>query len=281
MITVERLIDSLLSNFNLLMPKIQINDLSMYYEIAGDGPPVLLIYGLAGRGNGFLHQIPVLAKDYQVISFDNRGVGETDQPESVYSIPQMADDAAGLLDALGIESAYVFGVSMGGMIAQELVLRHPPRVRKLVLGCTHSGRKHCTPSPQWVTDIFKSLPGKPRAQVVSECVPFNYSPSTQKHYPEIIESLYESSLKNLQRGYAYANQLSAVYNFDSYDRLPEIKTPTLVLTGTDDVLIPPENSRDIVKRIHGAKLIEFEHAGHLFFAECAEAVNQALLEFFK
>ncbi len=253
----------------------------MYYEIAGEGPPLLLIYGLAGRGKSFLHQIPVLAEHYQVISFDNRGIGETDQPEAAYTIPQMADDAAGLLDALGIESAYVFGISMGGMIAQELVLRHPGKIRKLVLGCTHSGRKHCTPSPQWVTDIFKSLPGKPRAQVVNECVPFNYSPYTQEHHPEIIESLYEVSVKNLQRGYAYANQLSAVYNFDAYDRLPEIQTPTLVVTGTDDVLIPPENSREIAKRIPGAQLIEFERAGHLFFAERADAVNQALLDFFK
>src|SRR5262245_54107488 len=152
------------------MPRIEINDINLYYEIHGEGAPLLLIYGLAGRGAGFARQIPALSERFRVIIFDNRGVGETDQPEEPYSIPQMADDAAGLLDALGIESAHVFGVSMGGMIAQELALRYPDSVKKLALGCTHSGIKHCAPSPQWVTDIFKSLPGKPRQQVVRECV---------------------------------------------------------------------------------------------------------------
>ena len=262
------------------MPKAQVNDINIYYEVHGEGEPLLLIHGLASRGNGFKFQIPALSGRFRTIIFDNRGVGETDQPEEPYSIAQMADDALGLLDALGVESASVFGVSMGGMIAQELVLRRPQRVKKLALGCTHSGIKHCAPSPQWVTDIFKSLPGKPRQQVVRECVPFNYSPHTREDNPQLIEEMLPLMADNRQRGYAYANQIKAIYTFDAHDRLPQITAPTLILTGADDVLIPPANSQTLAARIPDARLIEFEQAGHLFFIEKAGAVNRSLLDFF-
>jgi len=262
------------------MPKTRINDINVYYEVHGDGEPLLLIHGLAARGAGFARQIPALSQCFRVISFDNRGVGETDQPDDAYSIGQMADDAAGLLDALGVESAHVFGVSMGGMIAQELTLRRPGRVRKLALGCTHSGIKHCAPSPQWVTDIFKTLPGKPRRQAVRECVPFNFSRHTQEHNRRLIDVELERMVDNRQSLQAYINQINAVYAFDAFDRLPGIHAPTLILTGTDDALIPPANSHDLAARIPGASLIEFEQAGHLFFVEKADEVNNALISFF-
>lgn len=263
------------------MPKVQINDFNLYYEIQGAGEPLLLIYGLAGRGNGWKFQTEALSPRFQTITFDNRGVGETDQPEAPYSLAQMADDAAGLLDSLGIESAYVFGISMGGMIAQEFALRHPRRVRKLALGCTHPGIKHCVPSPAWVTEIFKSLPGKPREQVVRECTPINYSPVTQTHRPALIESLIPLFADNRQRLHGYLNQINAIWAFDAFDRLPQLAMPTLVMTGTDDVLVPPGNSKIIAERIPNARLIEFSEAGHLFFIEKSEDVNRELVEFFK
>lgn len=263
------------------MPKVQANGINLFYEVHGAGEPLLLIYGLAGRGNGWKFQIEALSSHYQVISFDNRGVGDTDQPDEAYSLGQMADDAAGLLYALGVESAFVFGISMGGMIAQEFALRHPARVRKLALGCTHCGIKHCVPSPAWVTEIFKSLPGKSREQVVRDCTPINYSPHTQQHNPQLIESLVPLFVDNRQRLPAYLRQLSAIYAFDTYDRLPQLSAPTLVLTGADDVLVPPGNSGIIAERIPGARLIEFPDAGHLFFIEKADDVNRTLREFFE
>ncbi len=263
------------------MPKAQINGINLFYEVHGEGEPLLLIYGLAGRGNGWKFQVEALAPNFRMITFDNRGVGESDQPAEAYSLAGMADDAAGLLDALGIESAYVFGISMGGMIAQEFALRHPQRVRKLALGCTHPGIKHCVPSPAWVTEIFKSLPGKPREQAVREGVAFNYSPYTQQHRPELIESLIPLFVDNRQRLHGYLNQINAVWAFDAFDRLPQIAVPTLVMTGTDDVLVPPGNSKIIAERIPNARLMEFSNAGHLFFIEKAAEVNQALLEFFQ
>lgn len=263
------------------MPKIRINDTNLYYEVHGEGAPLLLIYGLAGRGNGWKFQLEALSSHFQLITFDNRGVGETDQPEEAFSLGDIADDAAALLDHLGIASAYVFGISMGGMIAQEFALRHPDRVRKLVLGCTHPGIKHCVPSPGWVTEIFKSLPGKPREQVVRECTPINYSPFTQEHKPELIESLIPLFVDNRQRAHGYAGQLKAIWNFNALDRLPQLAAPTLVMTGTDDVLVVPDNSKIIAERIPNARLIEFPEAGHLFFIEKADDVNRELLEFFQ
>jgi len=262
------------------MPKTRVNDINIHYEVHGEGEPLLLIHGLAARGDGFAKQIPALSQRFRAIIFDNRGVGETDQPDDAYSIGQMADDAAGLLDALGVESAHVFGVSMGGMIAQELALRRPRRVNKLALGCTHSGIKHCAPAPQWVTDIFKTLPGKPRRQAVRECVPFNFSRYTQERNRQLIDVESERMVDNRQRLHAYKNQINAVYDFDAYDRLPRITAPTLILTGADDVLIPPANSHNLAARIPDARLIEFEQAGHLFFIEKADEVNHALIRFF-
>lgn len=262
------------------MPKVQLNDINLYYETHGAGAPLILISGLAARGQAFFKQVPALAARFRVITFDNRGVGESDQPQAAYSLAQMADDAAHLLDALGVPAAHVFGISMGGMIAQELALRHPARVRKLALGCTHCGIKNCAPAPAWAMEIFKNLLGKPRAQVVRECVPINYSPHTQQHHPQLITEMWPLSLDNRQQLHAYANQIAAIWAFDSYDRLPQIKAPTLVLTGQDDALIPPANSQIIAAQIPGARLLEFARAGHLFFIEQADEVNRALLEFF-
>lgn len=263
------------------MPIIQVNGINLFYEIHGEGEPLLLIYGLAGRGNNWKFQIEALSSRFQIITFDNRGVGETDQPEEAFSLADIADDAAELLDHLGIASANVFGISMGGMIAQELALRHPGRVRKLALGCTHPGIKHCLPSPGWVTEIFKSLPGKPREQVVRECTPINYSPFTQEHRSELIESLVPLFVDNRQRAHGYAGQLNAIWEFNAFDRLPQLAMPTLVMTGTDDVLVVPGNSKIIAERIPKVRLIEFPEAGHLFFIEKADDVNQELLEFFR
>lgn len=263
------------------MPTIQVNGINLFYEAHGAGEPLLLIYGLAGRGNNWKFQIEALSSRFQLITFDNRGVGETDQPETAFSLGDVADDAAALLDHLGISSAYVFGISMGGMIAQEFALRHPDRVRKLALGCTHPGIKHCLPSPAWVTEVFKSLPGKPREQVVRECTPINYSLHTQEHRPELIESLVPLFVDNRQRAHGYAGQLKAIWEFNAFDRLPQLNMPTLVMTGTDDVLVVPGNSKIIAERILNARLMEFPEAGHLFFIEKADDVNQALLEFFQ
>jgi pimeloyl-ACP methyl ester carboxylesterase len=130
------------------MPMTKIGDVNLHYQVQGVGDPLLLIMGY--RGSSYMwgeELLQLLSRDFQVIIFDNRGTGKSDKPNAIYTIPMMADDAAGLLQHLGMPRAHVFGVSMGGMIAQELALRHPKRVDRLTLGCTTCGgpQCHCRP----------------------------------------------------------------------------------------------------------------------------------------
>ncbi|MCK4963645.1 MAG: alpha/beta fold hydrolase, partial [Dehalococcoidia bacterium] len=121
------------------MPTTKVGDINMYYEVHGEGEPLLLIMGLGSDLTSWIFQIPEFSKKYQVIAFDNRGVGRTDAPDVPYSTAMMADDTTGLLDALGIEKAHVLGLSMGGFIAQELAVKYPQRVKSLVLAATAAG----------------------------------------------------------------------------------------------------------------------------------------------
>jgi len=117
----------------------RVNGVTLYYEVHGKGDPLLLIMGLGANATGWSSQVPSFSREYQVIAFDNRGAGRSDKPNEPYSMDQMADDAHALLDELGVGPAHVFGMSLGGMIAQELMLRHPRHVRSLILGGTMAG----------------------------------------------------------------------------------------------------------------------------------------------
>jgi pimeloyl-ACP methyl ester carboxylesterase len=129
------------------MPTTKANGIELYYEVHGEGPPLLLIMGLGANATAWYRQIPVLSERYRVIAFDNRGAGRSEKPLEPYSIPQMADDAAALMDTLGISTSHVFGMSLGGMIAQEYALRHPERVQALVLGgTTPAAPRQCGPA---------------------------------------------------------------------------------------------------------------------------------------
>jgi pimeloyl-ACP methyl ester carboxylesterase len=119
------------------MPHITANGVNLYYEEHGDGEPLILIMGFTVSAVGWYWNVPAFARDFRTIVFDNRGVGRSDKPDAPYSMQMFADDTAGVLDGLGIEQAHVFGISMGGMIAQEFALRYPDRVKTLILGCTH------------------------------------------------------------------------------------------------------------------------------------------------
>ena len=252
----------------------------MYYELHGDGEPLLLIRGLGSTCDGFKAQVDGLWPHFRVISFDNRCVGRTDQPQTPFTIADMADDTASLLDALGISSAHVFGVSLGGMVAQELTLRHPGRVRRLVLACTHAGPRTAARSPEWAVCLFNESRDMPRADALRHSVRLLFATKTVDERPELIEETLAVMRNNNQPKTSYLLQLGAVLMHDTFDRLPQIIHPTLVLTGTEDTLVDPNNSRMIASRIPGAQLIEFEQTGHVFFTEKAAEVNRTLIDFF-
>jgi 3-oxoadipate enol-lactonase len=253
----------------------------MYYEIHGAGPALVLIRGLGSATGSSPRIVERLSEHFSVISFDNRCVGRTDQPQQPFTTKDMADDTRALMDALGIRSAHVLGISLGGMVAQELTLRYPDRVIKLALACTHAGVRTCVRSPAWATRIFNESAQMPRAEARRHAVPILFARKTIEQRPEVVAENLAAMDNNNQTKSSYLLQLGAALAHDAYDRLAEITRPTLVITGTEDVLIPGENSRLIAARIPGARLKEFEGAGHVFFIEAAEEVSRALIDFFQ
>ncbi len=263
------------------MPAIQTSRLTIYYEVHGEGEPLLLIRGLGSTCEGFKAQVEGLSPHFRVISFDNRCVGRSDQPQEPFTIADMADDTAALLDALGVPSAHVFGVSLGGMVAQELALRHPARVRRLVLACTHAGPRTAARSPEWAVRLFNESRDMPRADALKHSVPLLFARKTIDERPELIEETLAVMAGNNQPKSSYLLQLGAVMQHETFDRLAQISHPTLVLTGTEDTLVDPDNSRMIAKRIPGARLLELEETGHVFFTEKADEVNRTLVDFLR
>jgi pimeloyl-ACP methyl ester carboxylesterase len=230
-------------------------------------------------------QIPALAERYRVIAFDNRGAGRTTQPEAGYTIEDMADDAAGLLAHLGIDSAHIIGTSMGGMIAQHLALRHPQRVRTLTLMVTSCG------GPRSVG--YEELMQR-REEAKAEGVQAlgNWTAEQALEYglllftPEFLTNpgpgFLQMTLSAVQyptQPHSMLAQGDAIAIHDAYDRLPEIAAPTLVLAGDSDTLIDPENSRILASRIPNAELRIFPGLRHAFHAERPDEVNPVILEF--
>ncbi|HLB26582.1 MAG TPA: alpha/beta fold hydrolase [Dehalococcoidia bacterium] len=270
------------------MTTAKINDIEMYYEVHGptvlpedQADSLLLIMGLGANTTSWEMQIPAFSREYRTVAFDNRGSGRSDKPQSPYTIPQMADDAAALLDHLGISSAHVFGMSMGGMVAQEMALRHPQRVRTLVLGGTMAGGPNAVMAGPQLIQQWASTALLPLEQAIENGLRFLYSEEfiARNHERLVRRALdlayLQPPLDALQR------QVMAVLQFNTFQRLADVTAPTLVISGTADQIVPPENSRILAERIPGAQLIELEGAGHGFLAEKAEETNSTVLAFLR
>lgn len=275
------------------MPTAPSNGIDVYYEEHGSGEPLLLIMGLAGDSLAWLFQRDAFAAHYRTVVFDNRGVGRTSKPDGPYSIAQMADDAAGLMEALDIGRAHVVGVSMGGMIAQELALRHPQRVRSLVLGCTYA-RPDAGVSATFEESLahFGGTRGADGAievdlstvdpmAFIQRLLPLTFTPQfMMNELPKMIQVFAGA----LQHGFdlrAILAQVAATQSHDTLERLAEIGVPTLVLTGDSDLLIPPANSDAIAARIPGARLERIAGGSHGFNFEKPEQFNAAVLGFLR
>ena len=263
------------------MPKAWINGIKIYYETYGSlsSSPLLLVSGLSGYTRSWDKHLPALSQKFFVVVFDNRGVGKSDKPPPPYSMDEFTADAVGLLDHLGIKAANVFGVSMGGMIGQHLALKFPKRVRRLVLGCTScDGKVILRPE---VINLLKPLPSQAqeREKVLRERLRSLLSPAFLSAYPTELERLVLEALRANQPAHGYLGQLAAVWRHNTCTRLSEIHIPTLVMHGTADILVPPENGLFLAQRIPGARFIGFEGAGHLFYIEQVDRVNAILNKF--
>jgi pimeloyl-ACP methyl ester carboxylesterase len=262
------------------MPKALVNGVRIYYEVYGQGEPIVLIMGLGGSALAWQSQIPTLSQRLRVIAYDNRDAGRSEKVEAEYSMADMADDAADLLGHLDTGSAHVYGVSMGGMIAQELALSHPGRVRTLVLGCTSPCLPAMPPSEKAARDVMESAE-LPLREAFERNMWTGYSDDyLAAHKNDLwlraqVEAGLTPPLESLRHHY------TAVGGFDARERLGQIRAPTLVMTGDDDPLVPPGNSRFLAEHIPGAELIVFPGGRHAFNVEFEEESNSAVLDFIR
>jgi pimeloyl-ACP methyl ester carboxylesterase len=266
------------------LPKVKVGDIDIYYELHGDGFPLVMIMGLSGNIDWWDPRlIQETSKRYKTVIFDNRGAGRTDKPKVAYTIKMFADDTADLMDALKIKRAHILGHSMGGMIAQEFALSHPDKVEKLVLCSTFCGGSNSVQaSPQVLGLLMSPRPeGMTDEDVVKHMIPILFTEDFVKSDPSYISDFTQQLLKAPTPDDAYRRQLGASLNFGIYERLPEIKAVTMVMHGKKDILMPPENAKIIADKIPGAKLVYFENSAHALFSQEPEKVNKALLEFLK
>jgi pimeloyl-ACP methyl ester carboxylesterase len=248
----------------------------LYYETFGEGSPLLLVSGWGSSGLSWeLAFIDALAKTHRVIVLDNRGTGRSDKPDMEYSIPLMADDCVSVLNAVGVKKVHVLGVSMGGLIAQELALTHNDRVSSLLLCCTSCGWKERITSPQ---RAFARLFLKPEERLRLRMEMLYTKDFISKEWPHLKEH-WKQVARYPTPMYAYRRQLEALMNYSCCDRLAEIRVPTLVMGGDADRLNPVERLKELADGIPGAELQIYPGLGHGFIVEAREDVMKCVLSF--
>jgi 3-oxoadipate enol-lactonase len=256
------------------MTLIDVGDIQLDYERSGkpEGPPLLLIMGMSGTalhwGEPFLD---LLRADFDVIAYDHHGVGASTPLDGPITTREMADDAVGLLAALGLDDAHVMGISMGGMIAQELALNHAERIRTLTLGCTYCGGEgSALAAEQDLAGLVEAMGSADRERALRAGWEINVSAA----YAADDDAYAKFRAIAMRRAVSLPvimQQMQACAAHDTNDRLAQIAAPTLVIHGTDDRLLPVQNGKLIASRIPGAQLEIFDGVGHLFFWELSES----------
>jgi len=268
------------------MPKAKVNGINIYYKVHGQGEPLVLITGMGADHRSWFRQVSDFQRYYQVITFDSRGIGKTDRPTELYSFKTLADDVIGLMDHLALDKAHLLGLSLGGIVAQEIAIDHPDRVRKLVLVNTSTGRSgemdkvhpalmeaYGLEDGSTEIDISKVNIGKSMSAYIS--LSFN-------------KVLYRMVMLLMARLYVkpsgfegMAEQLKAISTHSTLDRLHLIKAATLVIAGTDDKIVPPRFSEVLASRIPNATLVSVEDGSHALHVEMKSRFNREVLDFLR
>ena len=260
------------------MPFITVRDLRMCFELRGAGPRLL---GISGTG-GDLRRYPTIfdllpAQNFEVLAYDQRGLGQTSRPDIPYTMADYADDAEALLGTLGWERCLVIGFSFGGMVAQELALRYPHRVERLVLVSTSSGGEGGASFP---LHEITALPVEDYIRRLTYLSDTRRDAAWQAAHPAEFQALFEQTLSGLQVGAdepgrqtGARRQLKARALHDTYGRLPTLRMPVYICGGRYDGLAPPAGCEAMRKQIPGARLELFE-GGHLFFTQDPRAVER-------
>jgi len=256
----------------------------LFWERDGNptAPPLLLVRGLSRSSRYWGELRERLAKSFHLLVTDNRGSGRSDAPWPPYSTKRMADDHAAVLDAAGVTGrVHVFGISLGGMIAQHIALRHPSRVDRLILGCTTPGGEHAVRIGRKAVFALLRASMGPVARSMRRVAPLLLSAETLRERPEVVEQWIAIALGERRRRAGFLGQFLAAGRHDAWRRLPFMTAPTLVVTGDADRLIPPENSRLLAERIPGAKLRVIAGAGHDFPSDKPEETAEIVREFLR
>jgi 3-oxoadipate enol-lactonase len=252
------------------MPSADLGDRRTFYVRAGGGEPLLLVMGMAGHHLTWGRALPaLLERDFEVVRYDHRGIGASDRAEAAFSVADLADDAARLLDALGLDSAHVFGISLGGAVAQELVLRHPERVRTLTLGCTYAGGPGADLGAPGRDRLLAAMATQDARVSLRAAFEVNLSQAytaDDGHFAEFADTAIAVRVPVP----VVALQARAAAGHDTSLRLPGVAVPTQVLHGTADEMIFASNGAHVAGLIPGARLEYFEGAGHLFWWEDPE-----------
>ena len=262
------------------MPKVKVNAMNIYYEIYGTGPPLLLILGLGANitwwGKYF---IKGLADYFKVIVFDNRGTGQSTNSKSQFTVRTLADDAYGLLKALNIKKPFVFGHSMGGGIAQELIIKYSGMAKLILCDSTCGGSKSILASPEVLQIVDKTRSGRAPTEIAKESLKIFYSPEFIKNYPKLIEYAVQNMAKSQMLPRNYEWQRTAIRSFTTCNRLKNIKIPTLIMHGAKDALVPPQNAKILAELIPNAHIKMFAESAHAPYVEEPDAVIDAIVEF--
>jgi len=265
------------------MPIIQSNSINLYYESYGQGEPLVLISGLGYESWMWHKMVPDLAERFQVTTFDNRGCGRSDKPAGPYTAQMLAADTIGLMDALQIERAHVMGHSMGGFVAQALVLDYPDRVDKLILSATNFGGPRHIPITPEAMAVLTDLSGDPierlRRGIVISC-----APGFVEMHPELVEEWINHRIANPIDPAGYQSQLAigmALFpEAASFEhKLVAIDKPTLILFGAEDKVVPPGNAQLLAGKIKSATIKILPNAGHFFPLEVAQEAAAAATQF--
>jgi 3-oxoadipate enol-lactonase len=262
------------------MPFLTSNGITLHYDVVGEGQAVCLINGYrlsaAAWPESFIAQ---LSTRLTVIAFDNRGTGRSDKPQGGYEFANLAQDVIGLLDGLRLPSAHLLGFSMGGAIAQEVAIRFPDRIDRLILFGTFCGGVWAEPASYSVFKRLLSRGNQTPEEAARQAWPVTYSPDYLAANAAAVERQLGREMEHPTPTYVADRQMEALRKFDSYRHLPRIRAPTLVATGTHDLLVRPRNSEILTSRIPNARRELLADLGHRAIWEAPEEIADLVGDF--